>query len=220
MTTHAHSVQPPRMATWLVHLFTSADDESIVGDLHEEFAQVGSRSGADAARNWYWRQSLKTIADLAGGGFRNARWSTSGAIIGGFLLLRFAHWVPGKLLNALTDRYLMYWSNHFHAYLWLLNTLFPAYLLTTLLTGCVVALVAKKREMIATVALAIVLCVMILLGLVSALAQSGDLYFLSSMLWAFSDPLAIIIGGMVVREFRFHVRTMRAGLIKMIATKS
>lgn len=204
MTTKSNAVQPPRLATWLVTLFTG-DDESIVGDLHEEFAQMGSRSGIQSARNWYWRQCLRTIAYLVRGGFYGAPWSTLTATTAGFLLLRAAHWLPGKLLNVVTDRYLMYWSNHFHAYQWLLNALFPAYLITSLLTGCVLALVAKKREMIATMMLGIVLCLMILFGYLSALAQTGDLYFLRNMPWAFSDPIAIILGGMVVRQFRIHV---------------
>lgn len=204
MTTKAHSVQPPRMATWLVTLFT-AEDESIIGDLHEEFEQIGSRSGICAARDWYWRQSLRTIADLTTDGFRGAPWSTSGTVIGGFLLLRLAHWLPGILLNVLTDKYLMYWSNHFQTYLWLLKALFPAYLITSLLTGCVLALVAKKREMIATMALGIVLCGLILFGYLSVLAKTGDLYFLWRVPWALSDPLAIIMGGIVVRQFRLHV---------------
>ncbi|HEX4784465.1 MAG TPA: permease prefix domain 2-containing transporter [Candidatus Sulfotelmatobacter sp.] len=207
MTTKAHSVQPPRIATWLVNLFAT-EDESMVGDLHEEFAQVGSRSGIGVARNWYWRQSLKTIADLVGGGFRSAPWSTLGATTTGFLLLRAAHWLPDKLLNVVTERYLMYWSNHFQAYLWLLNALFPAFLLTSLFTGCVVALIAKKREMIATMALGIVLCAMILFGYLSALAQTGDFNFLWNMPWAFSDPIAIILGGMVVRQFRLHAANL------------
>ena len=205
MTTEAHSVKAPRIATWFVNLFTT-EDESMVGDLHEEFAQIGSRSGICAARDWYWRQSLRTIADLTIGGFRGAPWSTSGAVIGGFLLLRLAHWLPGILLNVLTDKYLMYWSNHFPAYLWLLEALsFPIFLLMSLLTGCVVSLLVKKREMIVTMMLGLVLCVMTLFGYLSALAQTGDLYFLWNMPWAFSDPIAIIMGGIVVRQFRLHV---------------
>ena len=209
MRSQPHFARPPRLAAWLVNLFAPADQaESILGDLHEEFSQIGSKSGAAAARDWYWRQSLRTMANLASGGFRGAPWTTSGAVIGGFLLLRFAHWLPGKLLNAVTDRNLMYWSNHFHAYLWVLKAQFPEYLLTTLLTGCIVALIAKKREMIATMALGIILCAMILFGYLSALAKTGDTYYLGSMPWAFSDPLAIILGGMLVRRLRFHVTTL------------
>lgn len=208
MNTCADSVQPPRVATWLVCLFTSTDDECIVGDLHEEFAEMASRSGIGIARNWYWRQSLRTIADLAVGGFRGAPWFTSCAILGGFLLLRFAHSLLGKLLNAVTDRYLLYWSGHFQAYLWVLKAQFPAYLLTSLLVGCMVALVAKKREMIATIAFGIMLCAMIFFGYLSALAQTGDLTFLWNMPWAFSDPLAIIMGGIFVRRLRAHKRAL------------
>ena len=201
-------MQPPRIATWLVTLFTT-DDESIVGDLHEEFGQLGSRSGIAVARKWYWRQSLRAVAELAVGGFRGAPWLTTGTAVGGFLLLRFAHWLPGKLLNVLTDRYLMYWSNHFHAYLWLLNALFPAFLLTSLFTGCVVALVAKKREMMVTMGLGFVLCMLILFGYVAASAQTGDFNYLWNMPRAFSDPIAIMMGGMVVRQFRLRVTAVR-----------
>lgn len=208
MNTRSDSVEPPRIATWLVNLFTATNDEAIVGDLHEEFAEVASRSGIGVARNWYWRQSLRTIADLAAGGFCGAPWSTSGATIGGFLLLRFAHGLLGKLLSAVTDRYLMYWSSHFQAYLWVLKAQFPAYLLTSLLVGCMVALVAKKREMIATIALGITLCAMILIGYLSALAQTGDLNFLWNLPWAFSDPLAIIMVGIFVRRLRLHKRAL------------
>ncbi len=208
MTTKAHSIQPPRIATWLVTLFTT-DDESIVGDLYEEFGQAGSRWGIAVARKWYWRQSLRTVAELGVGGLRGAPWSTTGTVGGGFLLLRFAHWLPGKLLTVLTDRYLMYWSNHFHAYLWLLNALIPAFLLTSLFTGCVVALVAKKREMTVTMALGFVLCMLILFGYVSALAQTGDFNYLWNMPRAFSDPIAIVMGGMVVRQFRLRATAVR-----------
>lgn len=208
MNTRADSVEPPRAATWLVSLFTSMDDDCIVGDLHEEFAVIASRSGIGVARNWYWRQSLRTIGDLAAGGFRGAPWLTSCSIIGGFLLLRFAHELLGKLLNAVTDRYLLYWSGHFQAYLWVLKAQFPAYLCASLSTGCVVALVTKKREVIATIALGITLCAMILFGYLSALAQTGDLKFLWNVPWAFSDPLAIIMGGIFVRRLRFHKRAL------------
>jgi hypothetical protein len=39
MTFQPDFVQPPRIASWLLNLFTPADDEeSIIGDLREEFA--------------------------------------------------------------------------------------------------------------------------------------------------------------------------------------
>ncbi len=41
---------PPRIASWLVELFASAEQaESILGDLSEEFSDLASRSGIDHA---------------------------------------------------------------------------------------------------------------------------------------------------------------------------
>lgn len=55
--------RPPRIAAWLVELFVSVEQaESILGDLHEEFSDVASKSGVVAARRWYWRQSINTLA--------------------------------------------------------------------------------------------------------------------------------------------------------------
>src|SRR5215813_3365658 len=51
---------PPRLATWLVDLFASAEQaESILGDLAEEFSDIASTSGVLSARRWYWRESPK-----------------------------------------------------------------------------------------------------------------------------------------------------------------
>lgn len=54
--------RPPRLGTWLVELFASAEQaESILGDFHEEFSDVVSKSGVLAARRWYWRQINDSI---------------------------------------------------------------------------------------------------------------------------------------------------------------
>ncbi len=59
----ASFVQPPRIAVWLVDLFTpDKQAESIPGDLLEEFSDLASKSGVAFARRWYWRHSVKTIA--------------------------------------------------------------------------------------------------------------------------------------------------------------
>src|SRR2546429_5624194 len=71
----APHTRPPSIAARLVSLFGSADQaESILGDLEEEFSDIASKSAAASARRWHWRQSLKTIAQLAGAAVRNAPW--------------------------------------------------------------------------------------------------------------------------------------------------
>jgi hypothetical protein len=196
------------LASWAVNLFTPVEQaESILGDLHEEFWQVESKSGGDVARNWYWRQSLRTIAHLAGGGFRAAPWSTAAAVIAGLLLLRFVHGLPDKLLTVVTDKYLMYWSNHFQAYLWVLKVLPLEFLLGSLCTGCIVGLAAKGREMIATITLALILCAMGAAGAVWLVAYTGDASFLWNLPWFFTDPVAIVMGGVIARKLRSNAAT-------------
>jgi hypothetical protein len=68
------------------------------------------------------------------------------------------------------------------------------------LLGCVVALVAKRREMAATMTLALVLCALIGAALVRVALQGP--MDVAWELWSFPDPFATILGGVIVREFR------------------
>jgi hypothetical protein len=56
--------QPPRLARWLLcHALTGPARSAIVGDLDEEFSRfVAPAFGARAARRWYWRQAVLSIA--------------------------------------------------------------------------------------------------------------------------------------------------------------
>jgi hypothetical protein len=211
MTSQAYSVHPPRIATWLVSLFapTGEEAESILGDLQEEFPQLASKSGIPFARKWYWRQTMKTIAHLFGAGFRDAPWSVAAAVVGGFLLLRFVTGLPDKLLSAVTDRYLAFWSTHFKAYIWMLNGMGIAHLTAVTFAGCVVALVAKGREMVATITLALVICALHGSALVwIGMHQPIDVAWI---LWSCADPLAIVLGGAIVRSHRSAAKTLPSG---------
>jgi putative ABC transport system permease protein len=56
-------MRPPRAACWLLdHLLDRASGEAIGGDLLEEFRKVVGRRGPRAARRWFWRQTLSSIA--------------------------------------------------------------------------------------------------------------------------------------------------------------
>ncbi len=114
MTSQSDFVQPPRIAVWLVNLFTTGEEaESILGDLLEEFSYLASKSGLAFARSWYWRQAVKTIAHLAGTGFRVAPWSTAAAVGGGFLLRRFVSGLPERAIFAVLRRYQVF-EHHFN----------------------------------------------------------------------------------------------------------
>ena len=96
--------RPPRLVAWLVELFASSNQsESMLGDLHEEFLNVSSGSGVVAARLWYWRQGVKTIAHLAGAALRDAPWLIISTTVGGFLLFGFGLSLPGKLIDAVLE---------------------------------------------------------------------------------------------------------------------
>jgi hypothetical protein len=200
-STRPPSIQPPRIAAWLVGLFTSDQDaESIPGDLLEEFSHLASKAGVAVARRWYWRQTARTIAHLAGAAFYSAPWLMAAAVVGGFWLHGFVSGLPDKALSLVTDRYLMFWSSHFQAYLWVLNGMGIAHLMGSLLVGCMVALVAKGREMVATVTLALIFGAMIVAAWVWAVTH-GRIDGLW-MLWSCADPLAIAVGGVIVRTRR------------------
>ncbi|MFZ0958267.1 MAG: permease prefix domain 2-containing transporter [Candidatus Sulfotelmatobacter sp.] len=194
-------VQPPRVAAWLVNLFTPAEEsESIAGDLMEEFSHLASKWGVAFARRWYWRQTGKTIAHLFAAGFRTAPWSIAATVAAGFFLHRLLQRLPGAVLSKATDRYLMFWSAHFQAYLWLLDGMGMAHLLMSLLVGCAVAWAAKGREMLAAVTLALIFCPMIGAALVWV-AMHGRVEG-EWVLWSCADPVAIVVGGLIVRTLR------------------
>jgi hypothetical protein len=200
MTSARDSVQPPRFASWLLTLFTPPDEEAILGDLLEEFSLLVSNSGFAFARSWYWRQVVKTIAHIFGTTFRVAPWSIASVVVGGFLLHRFVSGLPNRLLSAVTDKYLFYWSAHFQAYIWILKGMLPAQLILSMFVGCMVALVAKGREMVATMTLVLVRCALIGTAWVwVATHRPPDLAW---MLWSCADPCAVVLGGAIVRMLR------------------
>ena len=210
MTLQADLVPPPRMATCLVNLFSPAEEaETILGDLLEEYSQLASKPGVAFASRWYWRQAVKTIAHLFGNGFRRAPWSTAAAVVGGFLLHRFVSGLPGKVLSAITDRYLFYWSAHFQAYMWVLKGMPIAHLILSMFVGCFVALVAKGREMVATMTLALVLCALI--GIAMVWVATHLPLGVGWMLWSCAGPFAIVVGGAIVRTFRSASATLPSG---------
>jgi CDP-diglyceride synthetase len=204
---------PPRLATWLVDLFAPAEEESILGDLLEEFSRLASKSGAALARRWYWRQTLKTIAHLFGSGLRLAPWSTAAAVIGGLFLVKLVSGLPDKVLLAVTERYLSYWSNHFEAYMfWATDGMLIAHLIGSLFVGCIVALAAKGREMVATILLGLLLCALVGSSWVWVATHRHMNVAWMLMLWSCADPFAIVVGGAIVRTRRSPANPQPSGV--------
>lgn len=205
MTSQSQIVQPPRLATWLLSLFALDDAaEHILGDLLEEFTRLASKCGLPSARRWYWRQTFKTIVQLALLGFRTAPWLTTAAVAGGFFLRKFAaRWVEPPIF-AVLEQYHVY-ENHFSTYVFFASTgIDIGHLITFLLVGFSVAFVAKGREMAATMTLGLIFGAMMAIALPIMATRWGFGIALSRLMWNFADSLAIVIAGTIVRTHRLH----------------
>jgi integral membrane sensor domain MASE1 len=213
MTSQPYLVQPSRIAVGLVNLFTPAKDaELILGDLHEEFSQLASTSGVAGARGWYWRQALKTIAHLVCSAFRSAPWSTTAAVVGGFLLRRLIAGVPEHTIFAVLERYRVY-DHHFRVYAFFASTgIGIGHVFAFLFVGCVVALAARGREMVASATLGLIYGAMIGVALLVWMTERpGHEYFLWTLPWSLADSFAIVVGGAIVRIRRSPAKTRLSG---------
>ncbi|HEY6465923.1 MAG TPA: permease prefix domain 2-containing transporter [Candidatus Acidoferrales bacterium] len=149
MSDQSPFIAPPRLARWLIGLFTiDEQSETLQGDLLEEFTEVSRKSGAARARHWYWRQSIKTTAHLVLSGFRAAPWSISACAIAGYFLLIYATGLPGRVATAyIASRPVIPYVDPTGP-VWLLIRLCGIVIMPTIV-GCLIALVSKRKEIIA-----------------------------------------------------------------------
>jgi hypothetical protein len=209
MTQQPCPARPPRIASWLVELFASAEQaESILGDLSEEFSQLASRSGIDHARRWYWRQTAKSIAHLAGAAFRVAPLWLAAVVFLGFTFSLFGAGLPGQFIVALLRTQRPYSNRHYEAYVWILTYGIPIVSITqSLLIGCVVALLARGREMVATIAVSLLRAVPAAWLLFICLGREPlvrpVIPFLGPFLFSRAlDLIGIVTAGVMVRKAR------------------
>jgi len=196
MSSQRDVVQPSRIAVWSITLFTPAGEaESILGDLLEEFSHLASKSGVAFARCWYWRQTVKTAA----------------AVVGGFLL----RWFVSRLsdpaikgaIESLLDRHWVYGHDP-HAYVfWLTSSMLIVRLIANTLVGGFVAVVAKGREMTATMTLGLVGDVLAIHASLLTVAKTGDHGVLWTLPHTFAFSIAIVVAGAIVRTRRSGTTT-------------
>jgi hypothetical protein len=150
------SIQPPRLAVWLVDLFNSDKEaDPIRGDLLEEFSPLVSKSGVAGARSWYWRQAAKTIAHLVGIAFRVAPLRIPGAVLLGLVLLRAGFRLWEQLIMAVLARYRFPdVPRTALVTLWVPLAIQIGCVIVAMSVGCVVALAVKGAEMVTTMTLA------------------------------------------------------------------
>jgi hypothetical protein len=202
--TKSSVVQPPRLAVWLVNLFIPYEQtESILGDLLEEFSDLALKSDVAFARRWYWRQSVKTIGHLIGSGFRSAPWRIAGAVLIGFLLLPYGLILPEKIIVAVLRVFPVYPNyDHKNVYelwmFWVPLAIHIGWVIVRIIIGCIVAILAKGREMIATIALGLSSLPLRLVAII--VNRPGRVFTPPAILIGFI--VAFVIGGVIVREIR------------------
>ena len=208
-------VQPPRLAVWLVNLFTPYEQaESIPGDLLEEFSDLSLKSGATLAHRWYWRQTVKTIAYLIGSGFRFAPWRITGAVLMGRLLLLYGLMLPERLIVAMLRVYPVY-PDYDHKNVvalwmfWVPLAIQVGWVIVAMFIGSLVAMVAKGREMVATMTLGLTFLAPRLVGMVILWAPP---FFRADVFFVFI--VAFVVGGGIVRKLRLAVLTRRSAMIE------
>jgi hypothetical protein len=188
--------------------------ESIPGDLLEEFSQMASQEGSVCARQWYWRQTARTIAQLVGAGFRTAPLTITAVVIGAFLLRWFVSRLSSPAINGAIDAALERYRVYEHdpqAYLfWLTSSMLIVRLILNTLIGFLVAVVAKGREMTATMTLGLVGVVLAIHAHVVTVVETGDYGVLWTLPHTFAFSIAIVVAGATVRTYRSAVTTRRA----------
>lgn len=199
MTSQPHLVQPPHIAAWLIRLVAlDKEAESILGDLLEEFSLLTSKSGVATARNWYWRQTLKTVPRLIGLAFRSARRTIVVAIVGALALRFLVGRIAGYVTFAVVHRYGVFFEHHFNAYL-LFNI---EHLITFLLIGLIVAFVAREREIVTTATVAVIFAASVVVGSMYGAVRYG----IEPAFWRLAsylvDLFVIVIVGAIVRTHR------------------
>jgi hypothetical protein len=209
MVTKSSLIQPPRLAVWLVNLFTPYEQsESILGDLLEEFSDLAVKSGMAFARRWYWRQSVRTVAHLIGSGFRGGPWQIAGAVVVGFLL----YFLFGGRLEEAVVAVLNFGRHPHHNPYYSLSQAqgrlrlieygdLVGHFLLSLFIGCIVALAVKGREMVAAITLAFVLWVPAMAFFLVWSAKHGPFLPLQ-LITPLSDSIMIVMGALMVRKIR------------------
>jgi hypothetical protein len=211
-------LRSPRMASWLLDLFTPYEEtESIPGDLYEEFCIFAGAHGLKSARHWYWPQTWKSIDHLFVGAFRNSPWSLFAAIITGIFLLRLGVSLPERTEFAILNWGHGYHS-HWYGYVARMDNaeILAGQLLVCLVVGFVVGFLAKGRELVAAMALVLITQLLFVIGLYFARVVGppetlSSLVSVLSLLAHLSEfPIMFLFGAWMVRDIRLTRTRSRA----------
>jgi hypothetical protein len=201
MMSEAYRIQPPRVAAWLVELFTPNEEaESLQGDLLEEFLDLASKSGVPYARHWYWLQSMKAVAYLILTGIRLAPFRLAGAVLIGFLLILFGLGLPGRAIVSVLCSIPVHADYYELWMVWVPLALGMVRMVMSFFIGCIVAVAAKGREMIATIALGLLYSLDMVIFVGMPRHENG--FMQAVLITVFAGSISIAAGGLAVRKVR------------------
>jgi hypothetical protein len=206
------SIQPPRIASWLIDLFTPYEEaESIPGDLSEEFCLFAKELGLKSARRWYSRQTSKSILHLIAAAFRTSPLRIVGAVIAGFFLLRSGVSLPERIEFAILNWGHVYHS-HWHAQIsWMNNAeILTGQLLVCLAVGCVVGLVAKGCELVTATVLGVSMQLLFFVVLHFARYVGPPETSLQLLIHLSPFSIMLLVGAWIIRDGRLSRLRRRA----------
>lgn len=150
---------------WLITLFaTQQEAEAILGDLHEERAQISASQGDRSARRWYLRQAARTVAHLVVSPFRQAPFSLVALGILGLAITFPVNWAIRQAALEVVVRVPVYQYIPADTF-WMTSQL-----LAPLVTGFIGAWVIRSRAM--ATALAAFAALMVLVFVIDPLVLS------------------------------------------------
>jgi hypothetical protein len=207
---------PPRLISWLLDLFVPTDQaDSIPGDLVEEFTAKAAQAGARAARRWYRRQAVSTIAHLLRQQYRASPWATIGAVLVGLVILpdseKIVHLTAGVFLE------------HFRIYpyvpariMWLIYGVGLECIVCPLIAGWIAAAISKGREMAVALTLSALRGSAVIPWLIFVLWRhplelerlliQSDAFYTQSLLTLLLPPIWLFLGAVICKRRRIPER--------------
>jgi len=126
------------------------------------------------------------------------------AVFTGFLLLMFGSALPERTVVAILRTQTPYSNTHVQAYMLFLTLgMLVAGFVESMIIGCIVAVVAKGREMLATITLFLILSVLTGRGLLHLGERwPENAYLLPFLVRRFDSACMVVIGRGIVRKIR------------------
>lgn len=196
-----NTVQPPRLATWLLQRMTSGPrSESLIGDLFEQYRNRPSAL-------WYWRQAITAIVLGIGADLRAHPLLAARSVAIGWALY-FACAVPVNWLTRATRDAIIEWLSDTGRYTYW-SVLLAGQLSNTVCVGLACAGIgfvvgrlhkAHSASMVCVLALSVLLFEYGMIGLLFALSDHPPMSWTALLLPAalvISRPLSILAGGLL-----------------------